>query len=321
MTESYHKITVPESCSGERLDTTLVVLFPEFSRSRLQKWIKQGLVHVDSQTKKAKDAVYGGETVELWASVEEAVQWQAQSIPLDVVFEDEQIIVINKAAGMVVHPGAGNTDGTLSNALLHRYPELTSVPRAGVIHRLDKETTGLLVVARTVQSHKQLVEQLQLREFKREYLALCTGEMISGGTVDKPIGRHPVQRVRMAVIPSGKEAVTHYRVLEKFRAHTLIQVQLETGRTHQIRVHMAYIRHPLVGDPVYGGRLKIGSGCTEAFASQLRGFKRQALHATRLGLTHPVSGEAMNWEVNMPEDMQALINAAREDAVQSGQVD
>ena len=319
LTTTYFKSIVPESCSGERLDTALVVLFPEFSRSRLQKWIKQGLVHVDQTNKRAKDTVYGGETIEIWAKIEESVQWQAQSIPMDVVYEDEQIIVINKPAGLVVHPGAGNSDGTLSNALLHRYPELTTVPRAGVIHRLDKETTGLLVVARTIHAHKLLVEQLQLRQFYREYIALCNGVIISGGTVDEPIGRHPVQRTRMAVTPNGKEAVTHYRVREKFRAHTLVQVNLETGRTHQIRVHMAHIRHPLVGDPVYGGRLRISSGCTEAFAAQLRRFRRQALHAAKLGLTHPASGQVMNWEVPVPDDMQALIDAAREDTIQHGE--
>ena len=314
MNQSYFKIQIPTESAGKRLDIALTALFPQFSRSRLQKWIKQGLVLVDGEIRKAKDTVFCGDWVELWPSVEQSNEWQAQPIPLDVVYEDEQIIVVNKPAGLVVHPGAGNPDGTLSNALLYAYPQLTSVPRAGVIHRLDKDTTGLLVVARTIQAHKSLVEQLQAREFERQYLALCVGVIHSGGTVDKALGRHPVQRTRMAVVTSGKEAVTHYRVEERFRAHTLLRVSLETGRTHQIRVHMAYIHHPLVGDPLYGGRLKIGAGCNQEFSQQLRSFKRQALHATRLGLKHPNSGEELVWEAAMPEDMQALIESARKDS-------
>ena len=289
-------------------------LFPDYSRSRLQKWIKDGHVTVNQQRLRPKDTVFGGEIVELNVVLDDETQWQAQEIPLEIVYEDSDIIVINKPADFVVHPGAGNPDGTLGNALLHRYPELESVPRAGVVHRLDKDTTGLLVIARTLKAQKSLVEQLQAREFEREYVALVVGVMTSGGTVDEPIGRHPTQRIKMAVVHNGKEAVTHYRVLERFRAHTLVKVNLETGRTHQIRVHMAYIHYPLVGDPLYGGRLQIPSGCSPQFGEVLRQFKRQALHAARLGLVHPHTGDYMEWEAPLPADMAHLIAAARDDA-------
>ena len=289
-------------------------LFPDYSRSRLQKWIKDGHVTVNQQRLRPKDTVFGGEIVELNVVLDDETQWQPQEIPLEIVYEDSDIIVINKPADFVVHPGAGNPDGTLGNALLHRYPELESVPRAGVVHRLDKDTTGLLVIARTLKAQKSLVEQLQAREFEREYVALVVGIMTSGGTVDEPIGRHPTQRIKMAVVHNGKEAVTHYRVLERFRAHTLVKVNLETGRTHQIRVHMAYIHYPLVGDPLYGGRLQIPSGCSPQFGEVLRQFKRQALHAARLGLVHPHTGDYMEWEAPLPADMAHLIAAARDDA-------
>jgi len=302
--------------AGERLDLVLVQLFPDYSRSRLQKWIKDGNVTVNQRQLRPKDPVFGGELVEVNVVLEDETQWQAQDIPLEIVFEDDTIIVINKPADFVVHPGAGNRDGTLGNALLHRYPELESVPRAGVIHRLDKDTTGLLVIARTLAAQKALVEQLQAREFEREYVALVVGIMTAGGTVDEPIGRHPSQRIKMAVVHNGKEAVTHYRVLERFRAHTLVKLNLETGRTHQIRVHMAYIHYPLVGDPLYGGRLHIPQGCNPRFAEVLRQFKRQALHAARLGLIHPRTGEYMEWQAPLPGDMEQLITAAREDAAE-----
>ncbi|MCG6968874.1 MAG: 23S rRNA pseudouridine(1911/1915/1917) synthase RluD [Gammaproteobacteria bacterium] len=306
--------TIPESLAGERLDLVLVELFPDYSRSRLQKWIKDGHVTVNHQKRRAKDPVFGGETVELSIVLVEETQWQAQPLPLHVVYEDDFVIVINKPADLVVHPGAGNMDGTLGNALLHRYPELGAVPRAGVIHRLDKDTSGLLVVARNLVAQKSLVEQLQARAFERQYQALVVGVMTAGGTVNAPIARHPTQRIKMAVVRTGKEAITHYRVMERFRAHSLVKLNLETGRTHQIRVHMAYIRYPLVGDPLYGGRLQIPSGCSADFAQALREFKRQALHAARLGFVHPHSGEFMAWDAPVPADMQALIAAAREDA-------
>ncbi|MGD8941371.1 MAG: 23S rRNA pseudouridine(1911/1915/1917) synthase RluD [Gammaproteobacteria bacterium] len=305
---------IPESLAGERLDLVLVHLFPDYSRSRLQKWIKDGQVTVNQQKRRAKDTVFGGETVELTVALMEETQWQAQELPLDIVYEDEYVIVINKPSGFVVHPGAGNVDGTLGNALLHRFPELEWVPRAGVVHRLDKDTTGLLVVARNLVAQKSLVEQLQARAFEREYKALVVGVMTAGGTVDEPIGRHPSQRTKMAVVHNGKEAVTHYRVLERFRAHTLVKLNLQTGRTHQIRVHMAFMHYPLVGDPLYGGRLKIPAGCSPHFAQTLRQFKRQALHACRLGFLHPHSHELMAWEAPLPSDMEQLVAAAREDA-------
>ncbi len=305
---------VPDDLAGQRLDQALAQLFPDFSRARLQQWIKAGQVTVDGQQRKPKDKLLGGEQIELAATSEEEVSWQAQPIPLNVVYEDEALLVINKPAGLVVHPATGNPDGTLVNALLNHAPELSEVPRAGIIHRLDKDTSGLLVVARTLKSQKVLVEQLQAREMKREYQAVVCGVLTAGGTVDEPIGRHPVDRKRMAVVYNGKEAITHYRVIERFRAHTHIRVNLETGRTHQIRVHMAHLRYPLVGDQVYGGRLRLPPGCGEALQTMLRQFKRQALHAARLGLVHPGSGEEMSWEAALPDDMLALLRVLAEDA-------
>ena len=306
--------TVPAELAGQRLDQALSRMFSDFSRSRLQQWLKQGLVSVDGQQFRARDKVYGGEQVTVQAIVKEIETWQAEAIPLDIRYEDEHILVINKAAGMVVHPAAGNYQGTLLNALLHHAPELANVPRAGIVHRLDKDTSGLLVVARTLQAQKHLVEQLQARAFLREYQAIVTGVMTAGGTVEAPIGRHPVHRKRMAVSPLGKPAVSHYRVLERFRAHTLVRVQLETGRTHQIRVHMAYIHYPLLGDPVYGGRLRLPPECGEELKTALRQFKRQALHAEVLGLVHPASGESLQWQQPLPDDMQQLVGLLHDDA-------
>lgn len=304
---------VPDSLAGQRLDQALAQLFSQYSRSRLQQWLKQGCVRVDGRQWRPRDKVMGGERIEIEAQLEEQGDWQAQPIELDIVYEDEALIVLNKPAGLVVHPAAGNPEGTMLNALLHHDPELATVPRAGIVHRLDKETTGLLVVARTLASQKQLVEQLQARRFEREYRAVVNGVMTAGGTIEEPIGRHPVQRKRMAVVQNGKPAITHYRVEQRFRAHTHIRVNLETGRTHQIRVHMAHIHHPLVGDPVYGGRLRLPKGAGEELIEILRGFKRQALHASRLGLKHPLSGEMMHWEQPLPADMSALIHALDED--------
>lgn len=271
---------------------------------------------VDGKQQKPKDAVVGGELVELLEVVDEETRWQPEAISLDIVHEDDHLLVINKPAGLVVHPGAGNRRGTLSNGLLYHLPALSAVPRAGIVHRLDKDTSGLMVVAKTLAAHKYLVEQLQAREVRREYLALCNGVMTAGGTVDAPIGRHPVNRLRMAVRDKGKPAVTHYRVEHRFRAHTLVRVQLETGRTHQIRVHMAYIGYPLVGDAVYGGRLRLPPQCNAAYAECLRRFKRQALHATRLSLVHPQTQQWMQWEVGMPQDMAQLVELAGQDMQQ-----
>ena len=305
---------VPAAHAGMRLDQSLVLLFPDFSRSRLQQWIKAGQVKVDGGQRRARDKVAGGEEVQLTATFEDQVPCRPEAIALDIVYQDDSLLVINKPAGRVVHPAAGNPSGTLQNALLHFDPAAAELPRAGIVHRLDKETSGLMVVARTPAVHKSLVEKIQARSVKREYRAVVVGVMTAGGTVDAPIGRHPVNRKRMAVAPGGKPAVTHYRVMERYRHHTLLRVNLETGRTHQIRVHMAHIRYPLVGDPVYGGRLSLPAGASPALAERLRGFKRQALHAAVLALTHPETGEPLEWQAPLPDDMAALIDALQEDA-------
>lgn len=308
-------VTVAVEQAGLRLDQALAALFPDYSRARLQQWIKQGLVSVDGSTaKRPRDKVLGGEVVELEALMEDQVECRPQPIPLEIVYEDEALLVINKPAGLVVHPAVGNPDGTLQNALLHHDSRLIQLPRAGIVHRLDKETSGLLVIARSLVAHKYLVEQLQQRSIKREYRAVVTGVMTAGGSVDRPIGRHPSQRTRMAVNLSGKTAVTHYRVLERFRFHTYVKVILETGRTHQIRVHMAHIRFPLVGDPVYGGRLRIPPGVSPELETVLRKFRRQALHARKLGLEHPLTGEWMEWAMEPPADMQKLLVILEQDA-------
>ncbi|MCB1763376.1 MAG: 23S rRNA pseudouridine(1911/1915/1917) synthase RluD [Gammaproteobacteria bacterium] len=300
--------------SGSRLDQALSVLFPEFSRARLQRWIRDGRVSRDGrEVNRPREKLFGGEEIVLEARLEEQVESRPQAIPLQVSYQDDEILVIDKPAGLVVHPAAGNPDGTLQNALLHRDPGLIQLPRAGIVHRLDKDTSGLLVVARTLAAHKSLVEQLQCRTVKREYLAVATGVLTAGGCVDEPIGRHPMHRTRMAVVADGKPAVTHYRVLERFRAHSLLRVNLETGRTHQIRVHMAHIRHPLVGDQSYAGRLRLVAGMSPELQGCLYGFNRQALHAHRLGLKHPRHGEWMEWESAAPADLLRLLQLLRAD--------
>ncbi len=306
---------IPEDLAGQRVDKALATLFPEFSRARLQQWIRQGLVEVNGLRPRPRDKVRGGECVTLRAELQVERHDQGEDIPLDIVYEDETLLVINKPAGLVVHPGAGNREGTLLNALLHHAPELAAVPRAGIVHRLDKDTSGLLVVARTLAAHNGLAAQIQARSFQREYRAVVNGVMTAGGTIDAPIGRHRVQRTRMAVRESGgREALTHYRVLERFRAHTYIRVMLETGRTHQIRVHMAHIRAPLVGDPVYGGRLRLPPACPAPLEAALRGFRRQALHAASLSIEHPRTGERLSWEAAVPADMAGLLAVLRSDA-------
>ena len=302
---------VPEELAGTRLDQILAKLFPEYSRSKLQTWIKMGRVQVDDSVRKPKERLEGGEMIRLDAEAEALVECEAEAIPLEIVFEDEALLIVNKPAGMVVHPGTGNWNGTLQNALLYHNDKLVALPRAGIVHRIDKQTSGLLVVAKTLQAHNYLVEQLQARDIHREYQAITQGRMTAGGKVDEPIGRHPVDRKRNAVRENGKQAVTHYRVLERFARHTLIQVKLETGRTHQIRVHMEYIRYPLVGDPVYGGRFRLPPQCSERLEKILREFKRQALHAAKLGLRHPVSREHMEWQADLPDDMQQLLQALK----------
>lgn len=306
---------IPAECAGQRLDQALARLLPEYSRSRIKQWIEAGRVHVEGRQPKPKDTVLGGERFELEAEPEQAVPLAPQQIPLDILFEDNHLLVVNKPPGLVVHPGAGNPANTLQNALLHHCPALVEVPRAGIVHRLDKDTSGLLVVAKTIPAHTALVAMLAAREVKREYEAICAGVMTAGGTVDVPIGRHPVDRKRMAVRErGGREALTHYRVISRFRGHTHVAVQLETGRTHQIRVHLAHIRFPIVGDPVYGRRLAIPKGASEELADALRHFKRQALHARRLTLVYPASGGLMSWEAPLPEDMQDLLVVLTSDA-------
>lgn len=281
---------------NKRLDQALAEIFPQYSRSRLQTWIKDGHVLVDGKILKPRDKVHSGQNIILTPIIEPQEQWKPQPIALNIIYEDEDIIIINKPAGLVVHPGAGVRDKTMLNALLHHAPELAKLPRAGIIHRLDKDTSGLLVIARNLEAHTKLVAELQARNIKREYEAVVVGVMTAGGTIDAPIGRHPKDRKRMAVVDSGKPAITHYRVIKRFTSHTHIKVMLETGRTHQIRVHMAYIHYPIVGDPVYGGN-----------RAKYKNFKRQALHAKYLALIHPKTGQKMEWDAPLPDDMQQLL--------------
>ncbi|RXF02235.1 23S rRNA pseudouridine(1911/1915/1917) synthase RluD [Pseudoalteromonas sp. PS5] len=306
---------VPVELGGKRLDQILAQLFPDFSRSRIKTWILEDKVTVDGEVfNTPREKLLGGESVAIETVIEAQREYEAQDIDLDIVYEDDDILVINKPMGLVVHPGAGNPDGTVLNALLHHHPEIINVPRAGIVHRLDKDTTGLMVVAKTIQAQTHLVKNLQAREnFTREYEAICNGTMTAGGMIEKPIGRHATKRTHMAVHEMGKPAITHYRVAEKFRAHTRLRLRLETGRTHQIRVHMAYLNHPLIGDQLYGGRPRPPRNATQGLTEQLRAFKRQALHAIKLSIAHPITGEMMTWEAPVPEDMINLVTALRED--------
>lgn len=317
MNESVNPLqaTVPGSAAGRRFDAVLAELFPDYSRSRLAAWIKSGDARLDGREVRPRDPVRGGETVTLTAVLDIQTHSEPEDIALDVLYEDEHVIVIDKPAGLVVHPGAGNPAGTLVNALLHRDPSLAALPRAGIVHRLDKDTSGVMVVARTLPAHTALVEQLSSREVHRQYLAVVVGALVSGGTANAPIDRHPRDRIRMAVREDGRDAVTHYRLRERFRAHTLLECRLETGRTHQIRVHMQHLKHPIVGDPLYGGPLKLPRGATEALIEALRGFRRQALHAEILEFAHPVSGEPVRCTAPVPADMRALIKTLHDDTV------
>lgn len=306
--------TVPDELVGKRLDQAVADLFPDYSRSRLQNWIKDGSLTVDGKSWRIRDKVFGGEEIVIDAKLEVIDSFVPREMPLDIIFEDEHIMIINKPAGLVVHPAAGHWDDTLLNGLLHYNPEIAQVPRAGIVHRLDMDTTGLMVVAKTIQAQTDLVAQLQERSMGREYEAVVNNVMTGGGTVDEPLGRHSRNRQMMAVVGVGKEAITHYRVLDKFRAHTHIRLKLETGRTHQIRVHMAYINYPLIGDQMYGGRFRLPKGISPDLQKNLRDLKRQALHAKRLELFHPDSGELMSWEVDLPEDLQQLLVNLKDDA-------
>lgn len=312
--ETLLEATVGADLAGARLDQALASLFPDYSRSRLQAWTREGRVSVNGEQRRPRDKVAMDDLLQLRAVAEDQVACVPQDIPLRIVFEDEHLLVVDKPAGLVVHPAAGNPDGTLQNGLLYHDPALIELPRAGIVHRLDKDTTGLMVIARSQAAYKRLVEAIAEREVRREYRALVIGSMPAGGTIDMPIGRHPTQRTRMAVNPMGKPSVTHFRVLEHFRGHTLLKVMLETGRTHQIRVHMAHLRHPVFGDQVYGGRLHLPAGASEDLKRVLRGFRRQALHAKRLQLMHPVSARPMRFECAIPADMRAVIDALAADA-------
>jgi 23S rRNA pseudouridine1911/1915/1917 synthase len=316
MSSSHIKLSarVPAEAAGRRLDQALASLFPDYSRTRLKSWIDEGKVLVDGRPLRPRDRLVGGESVQVDAQLEDEVAVVPQPMALEIVYEDATLIVVNKPVGLVVHPGAGNPDRTLQNALLAHDPGLSLLPRAGIVHRLDKDTSGLLVVARTLEAHSALVRMLEAREIHREYEAVCSGVMTAGGTVDAPIGRHRVDRVRMAIREDGRESVTHYRVLARFRAHTHVRVMLETGRTHQIRVHLAHAGYPIVGDATYGRRLAIPKGATPRLDAALRGFRRQALHAARLAFEHPMTGGSCEFSAPVPGDMRELLDALREDA-------
>jgi 23S rRNA pseudouridine1911/1915/1917 synthase len=307
------ELRLPPEAAGRRLDQALADALPEFSRSRLKRFIDAGHLTVDGGLPRPRDIVAGGERIALDAPVDDAVEPLAQALPLAIAYEDEAVIVIDKPAGLVVHPGAGNRDRTLQNALLAHDPRLVKLPRAGIVHRLDKDTTGLLIVARTDAARDALTAALAAREIEREYQAIAVGVMTAGGTVDAPIDRHPVDRVRMAVRTGGRDAVTHYRVIERFRRHTWVRVMLETGRTHQIRLHLSHAGYPLVGDAVYGGRLVIPKGAAPALATALREFRRQALHAAKLSFPHPDDGRAVEVTAPPPADFLALVAALRRD--------
>ncbi|MBI4006187.1 MAG: 23S rRNA pseudouridine(1911/1915/1917) synthase RluD [Gammaproteobacteria bacterium] len=314
MTKPVHlSAIIPNELAGKRLDQALAILFSQHSRSRLQNWIRNGDVHINNTVMRQRERVKGGELVQIKTTYEVQQSWSAEDISLQIFYEDEALLVLNKAAGMVVHPGAGNPEHTLLNALLHYDPKLEFVPRAGIVQRLDKDTSGLMVIARTPQCHTNLVEQLQARKIRREYQAIVAGVMTAGGSIDQPIGRHPRKRTHMAVVNNGKPAVTHYRIIKKYAAHTHVRVLLETGRTHQIRVHMSYLRHPIVGDPVYGRRTIIPKGASERLISVLQSFSRQALHAGAISLQHPITNELLHCEVPLPQDMQTLIDALEAD--------
>ena len=308
-----HALTLAAEAAGLRFDQALAQALPQYSRARLKTWIDSGAVQVDGRPLRGKDRVLGGEQVRIHAQLSPQGWVQAEAMPLTVLFRDRSVLVIDKPAGLVVHPGAGNLRHTLQNALLALDPKLALVPRAGLVHRLDKDTSGLLLVARTPEAHNVLTAAMAARQITREYLAVCTGVMTGGGTIDEPIGRHRTLRTRMTVRSDGRVAITHYRIEKRFRAHTLVRVTLETGRTHQIRVHLAHVGFPVVGDPVYGGRRRIPKGSSPALAAELQAFPRQALHATRLTLVHPFTHREHEWRSPLPEDMQRLLGALEAD--------
>jgi 23S rRNA pseudouridine1911/1915/1917 synthase len=311
-----HRFDLPPDFAGKRLDQALALLLPQYSRTRIQRWIEEGAVLINGLGVRARDLVTGGESATVEARLPPESGVAAEKLPLDIVHQDAQVLIINKPPGMVVHPGAGNREHTLQNALLAHDAKLRRVPRAGLVHRIDKDTSGLLVVARTVDAHTALVAELGAHEIEREYLAVCTGAMTGGGTVDEPIGRHRAQRTKMTVRSDGRKAVTHFRIEQRFRAHTLARVHLETGRTHQIRVHLAHVGYPIVGDPAYGGRRKLPAGASAELVNTLQTFPRQALHAARLTLTHPKSGKRVTYDAPLPDDVAGLLDALARDAAE-----
>jgi len=305
-------IIIPERMTGDRLDVALSVMLPDYSRSKITAWIKSGDALINNKAFKPKDKVNGSQMVMLSLNKKQNNDWSAENIALNIVFEDEDIIIINKPFGLVTHPGAGNWNGTLANALLYYDPKLSKLDRAGIVHRLDKNTSGLMVIARNEKSQKYLVEQLQSHSVVREYSAIVYGHMISGGSVNDPIGRDPKDRIKQAVSSNGKDATTHYRVIDRFKSHTHVKAILETGRTHQIRVHLSHIGYPLLGDPMYGGRVRFPKKASEILKESLLGFKRQALHSKKLTLNHPSTGELMSWKAPLPDDMLKLLNILNE---------
>ena len=305
-------IIIPDRLIGQRIDSAMAQMLPDYSRSKITTWVRSGGALINGKTFKPKEKILGGEIVTLNIKAEKTNDWKAEDIPLDIVFEDNNIIVVNKPVGLVTHPGAGNWTGTLANALLHYDPSLANLDRAGIVHRLDKNTSGLMVVARSELAQKNLVEQLQTHAVSREYSAIVYGHMISGGTVDEPIGRDPKDRIRQAVVEDGKDAVTHYRVIDRFAHHTHVKAILETGRTHQIRVHLSYIGHPLIADPMYGGKIRFPKKADDHLKNALKKFNRQALHAKKLTLTHPITFEQMSWKAPLPQDLKDLLKILQE---------
>ena len=304
-------IIIPERMTGNRIDSSLSEMLPDYSRSKITAWIKSGDALIKQKSFKPKDKVIGNEVIYLTINSKQSNNWIAEKIPLNIFYEDEDIIIINKQSGLVTHPGAGNWNGTLANALLYYDPSLSTLDRVGIVHRLDKNTSGLMVIARNEKSQKYLVEQLQNHSVSREYSALVYGHMIAGGTIDEPLGRDPKDRVKQAVLMSGKDAVTHYRAIERFKSHTHVKAILETGRTHQIRVHLSHVGHSLIGDPIYGGRVRFPKKASEELKHALLNFKRQALHSKKLTLNHPISGELMSWKAPLPDDMQELLKVLK----------
>lgn len=307
-------IVIPNRLIGQRIDSAMATMLPDYSRSKITSWVRSGKALLNDKTFKPKEKILGGEIVVLSIEKEKVIAWLPEDIAIEVVYEDDDIIVINKPVGLVTHPGAGNWTGTLANALLYYDPSLANLDRAGIVHRLDKNTSGLMVVARSELAQKNLVEQLQTHQVSREYSAIVYGHMISGGTVDMPIGRDPKDRIRQAVVEEGdgKDAITHYRVIDRFAHHTHVKCILETGRTHQIRVHMAYVEHPLIADPMYGGKIRFPKKADDELKEALKSFKRQALHAKKLSLSHPLTGEQMSFKAPLPQDLQDLLTMLAE---------